>query len=203
VLCTSCSQHVSPVLVLDIDGTLAKYHQHFAEFAWRYWDKTPRFVGGDAAWGAVQDWDGSGEFEDYIGITKAEYREAKLAYRQGGGKRLMPDYPGAKQISVGCHLAGSEVWLATTRPYMRHDSTDPDTRFWLAKHGIYFDHLLYHDEKYEQLATLVDPDRVVMILEDLPDSSTMRRSSSLGKPSRCSASTTGLPIARGRRKWQT
>jgi hypothetical protein len=82
---------------------------------------------------------------------------------------IMPCYFGSADLTWGAHQAGSEVWLATTRPYMRHDSTDPDTRHWLEKNGVFFDHLLYDEDKYHRLAELVDPDRVVMVLEDLPE----------------------------------
>lgn len=158
MLCSNCSHKVRPIVVSDIDGTLGEYHDHFTGFAWMY-HNYPQKLG---------SWNGEGEFEQWLGLTKAEYREAKLAYRQGGMKRLMPVYPYARDFALMAWRR-AELWLATTRPYMRHDSTDPDTRHWLERNNVHYEHLLYDDNKYEVLAGLVDPERVVLILEDLPE----------------------------------
>lgn len=157
--CTACNEPVTPIVAIDIDGTLGDYYTHFQAFAWDYHNIIP----------PLGQWDGVGEWEDWMGMTKAEYREAKLAYRQGGGKRLMPIYEYATLLCRGVRESGAELWLTTTRPYMRHDSTDPDTRHWLERNGIQYDHLVYDDNKYVRLSTLVDPDRVVMVLDDLPE----------------------------------
>ncbi|TXH16792.1 MAG: hypothetical protein E6R03_04950 [Hyphomicrobiaceae bacterium] len=141
---------------------MADYHNHFHHFAISYYEGSrtvkPR---------GFSQWDGVGEFEDHIGLTKEQYREAKLAYRQGGGKRLMPAFGMIHAPEYASRL-GFEVWITTTRPWMRHDSTDPDTRHWLEKHGVAFDHLLYEDpNKYERLAELVDAHRVLFVIDDL------------------------------------
>jgi hypothetical protein len=155
--CTGCRTRITPVFVSDIDGTLSDYHEPFTKFGCRFHNRPiPN-----------EPWDGKGEFEDYMGLTKAEYREAKLAYRQGGGKRLQPVYRGAKGLVDIARELGCEIWLTTTRPWNRFDSTDPDTRHWLDKHSIPYDHLLYDDDKYERLAERVDRDRVILVIEDL------------------------------------
>jgi hypothetical protein len=46
---------------------------------------------------------------------------------------------------------------------------DPDTRFWLERHQIKYNHLLYDDHKYLRLAELVDSERVMGVVEDLSD----------------------------------
>lgn len=159
MLCTLCSEEVKPIVAFDLDGTLSDYHTTYPDFACDYFNisriKAP--------------WDGSGEFEEWIGLTKAEYREAKLAYRQGGMKRLQPIFDDVVLLLSETRRAGAEIWLTTTRPWNRYDSTDPDTLHWLGKHGINFDFLLYDDYKYERLAKIVDSERVVGVLEDLPD----------------------------------
>lgn len=157
--CTTCSVVVPPVFVCDIDGTLGDYHIAFAKFCWRYWD-LPDF--GDA-------WDGSGEMEDYLGVTKEQYREAKLAYRQGGNKRWMPVYQGASLLIDAARGKGAEIWIATTRPYNRLDNIDPDTREWMRRNRINFDHMLYGEDKYRQVCERIDPARVVAVLDDLPE----------------------------------
>ena len=65
--------------------------------------------------------------------------------------------------------AGAELWLTTTRPYLRLDNVDPDTRFWLQENNIYYDALMYDENKYEVLGDRVDPARVVAVLDDEPD----------------------------------
>lgn len=157
--CTDCSREVLPIGVVDIDGTLSEYHWSLANFAWNYWNIPPKLI----------SWDGLGNFEDYIEITQEQYREAKLAYRQGGYKRVAPLQKDALGFMQYMRSLPMELWIATTRPWSKLDNVDPDTRFWLDRHGIQFDHLLFHDTKYEQLATIVDPDRVAFVVDDLPD----------------------------------
>jgi hypothetical protein len=107
------------------------------------------------------------EFEDYLGLTKIEYREAKLAYRQGGWKRWMPTFGDAAMLVKEVRNAGAEVWIATTRPWQRLDNIDPDTREWLRRTGIPYDGLLYGDDKYRQLSEAVGTDRIVGVVDDL------------------------------------
>jgi hypothetical protein len=158
--CSNCSMPVKPVVAIDIDGTLGDYHDHFYELCVVYWGLERR----------LGHWDGSGEFEDWIGINKEQYREAKLAYRQGGRKRWMPMYPGADVLTRNIRDLGCELWLVTTRPWLRLDNIDPDTRWWLDHNQIEFDHLLYgNDEKYDRLLELIEHERIIAVLEDLPD----------------------------------
>lgn len=158
MICTSCSRAIRPIVAVDLDGTLGMYHDHFRDFAQEYWKTRLR-----------PGYTGQGDFGDWMGLSKPDYREAKLAYRQGGGKRTMPAYPHATEFVQSLHDMGAEVWLTTTRPYLRLDSTDPDTRFWLEHNNISYDFLLYDDDKYEKLHEYVDPERVVMVLDDLPE----------------------------------
>lgn len=165
-LCSNCQAHVRPVLAVDIDGTLAEYHHSLLNHCIQYLGLPP---------GTHQtyDWDGYGNYEDYIGISQADYREAKLAYRQGGFKRWAPSYPGLPFFTRGVSYLRArynlEVWVTTTRPWLRLDNVDPDTRFWLDRNFPDYDYLLYDESKYERLVERVDPARIVMVLEDLPD----------------------------------
>lgn len=163
--CSDCSKRLKPIVVCDIDGTLGDYHGHFQWFVSKYWNM-PALVSGTTPWG---NWNGIGEFEEFLGITKQQYREAKLAYRQGGMKRWMPLYPGAKEMIRELRTMGAEVWIATTRPWQRLDNIDPDTRFWLEIHGIEIDGLLYGEDKYRQLCEAVDKERVAAVIDDLPE----------------------------------
>jgi len=159
-LCSKCSAQVKPIVAIDLDGTLSEYHGAISKFACDYWDVRQPMVA----------WNGRGNMEDHLGLTQAQYREAKLAYRQGGYKRTANWQPGAHEfMSMLAFVEDIEIWITTTRPWNRLDSVDPDTRFWLDRHHVRYDHLLYDDHKYHKLAELVDPSRVILVVEDLPE----------------------------------
>lgn len=156
--CTKCNEHMKPIVAQDIDGSLGQYHSQLHQFLCQYFGRPlPRH------------WDGTGNWEDHLGLTKAEYQDAKLAFRQGGFKRWMPTYPFAFEICEMVRTNGAELWMTTTRPFLRLDSVDPDTREWLSRNGIKYDHLLYDDDKYGRLSELVGSERVVAVIEDLPE----------------------------------
>lgn len=155
--CTDCNEEVSPVVAFDIDGTMGRYHDHLWSFMQEYFGKPLPDL-----------WDGRGDWEDYLGLTRAQYQEAKLAFRQGGFKRWMPTYLGAAEAVSRVRKFGAEVWITTTRPFLRLDSVDPDTREWLTRNKIWFDHLLYDELKYARMRTIVGEDRVIAVVEDLP-----------------------------------
>lgn len=169
--CDDCYGEVRPVVGIDIDGTIADYHKVFQAFVARYFGTAPKRA-------SIRNWDGEGEMEDFLGITKEQYREAKLAYRQGGNKRWSPMYPGADMFIRLIKQMGADVWLNTQRPWMRLDNIDPDTRFWLELHDIEYDGLLYDEDKYERLCERVDPERIVGVVDDL--STMLARASELG-----------------------
>ena len=52
---------------------------------------------------------------------------------------------------------------------MRLDGIDPDTRFWLERHGIKYAGLLYDEDKYERLVKTIDRERVVLVIDDLTE----------------------------------
>jgi hypothetical protein len=156
--CTDCNQPIKPVVAVDIDGTLGKYHDHFLDFA-EGWFGHP----------FSHDYKGYEELSDFMQVTRVDYRACKLAYRQGGMKRTMPPYDHAARLVEALREEGAEVWLTTTRPYMRLDNVDPDTREWCSRMGITYDGLIYDDDKYSRLADIVGPQRVVGVLEDLPN----------------------------------
>lgn len=150
----------APVIGLDIDGTSGDYHGHFTRF--------------------IQDWTGKDmpspskytggvPFYKHLGVSRATYRQAKLAYRQGGMKRSMPPYPGIGDFTRYVRTKGVQVWITTTRPYLRLDNIDPDTRHWVTKRAkMQYDGILYGQHKYRDLAKTVGRDRVVIVYDDLP-----------------------------------
>lgn len=155
--CTDCKTLIHPVVALDIDGTLGQYHQHFIMFCAKYFGLARTWPTG---------WDGRGEFSDFLQLDKRQYQDAKLAYRQGGWKRWMPTYPGVTSLVASLHRQDAEVWLCTTRPWLRLDNIDPDTREWCRRNQIEFDGMLFGDDKYDQLLKRVDRSRIVAVVDD-------------------------------------
>jgi hypothetical protein len=150
-----------PVVALDIDGTLGYYHEHFLTFAANWLQRGENIP---------REWrDGTEPFWRLLGTSKATYRQIKLCYRQGGLKRSMPVRNHASELTRAVRAAGAEVWVCTTRPYLRLDNIDPDTRFWLRHNHIQFDGVLFGESKYRDLTSLVGIDRVVAVLDDEPE----------------------------------
>lgn len=153
-----------PVVALDVDGTLGDYHRNFLHFA-EMWFGRPMPDPEDARHGV--------RLSTFIGVPHHEYRECKLAYRQGGAKRWMPCYPFAAELTANIHWAGAQVWLCTTRPYLRLDNIDPDTREWLRRNNIHYDAVIFEgidgESKYEDLVEQVGLPRIIAVCDDLPE----------------------------------
>lgn len=150
-----------PVVALDIDGSLGDYHKHFLWFAEKYFGRAmpgPKAINPGL------------HLSQYMGVSDREYQDCKLAYRQGGMKRWMPCYAGAAELTAAIQQAGAEVWLCTTRPYLRLDNIDPDTREWLRRNDIQYDAIIFGDEdKYKELIRQVGFGRIVAVFDDLPE----------------------------------
>lgn len=165
-----------PVVGVDIDGTLGDYHLHFQRFAEAYVGRDlgpgPHVYDLDHVYGSellhvLPKYDGSMPFHKWLGIGKATYREAKLAYRRGGLKRSVPVFPHARELTRNLRRSGVELWLCTTRPYLSQDNIDRDTVHWCRRNGIQFDELMWSPRKYWVLRREAG-ERVVAVLEDLP-----------------------------------
>jgi hypothetical protein len=152
----------TPVVGLDIDGMLGDYHGHFLWFATQWFGRP--FPHPDEVNPGMR-------LSDFMGIPHHEYQECKLAYRQGGLKRFMPVYPFASELTSLIRKAGAEVWICTTRPYLRLDNIDPDTREWLRRNNIEYDAVIFEaldgKTKYEALVEQVGIPRIVAVADDL------------------------------------
>jgi hypothetical protein len=151
-------QEDSPVIALDYDGTLGVYHYHFTEFA-------SGWVGRQLPHG----YDGSVPFFQHLGISKATYRRIKLCYRRGGLKRSMPAFGGAAELTRMVRLRKARVVICTTRPFLSLEDIESDTVHNAKRHGIQFDYMISGEHKYRELKRLVDPERIIMVLEDQDD----------------------------------
>lgn len=148
-----------PVVALDIDGTLGDYHAHFLWFAERWFGREMP---------SATEFNPGLRLHKFMKVRLADYRQCKLAYRQGGLKRWMPVYDGASELTRAIQRAGAEVWICTTRPYLRLDNIDPDTREWLRRAGIRYDAVLFGEDKYRELKRQAG-NRVAAIVDDLPE----------------------------------
>jgi hypothetical protein len=149
-----------PVVALDIDGTLGDFHGHFTRFAEQWSGRSMP---------SPEDMSPGVPFFRHLGMSKATYRQCKLAYRQGGLLRSMPVYPGAAEMTRDFRRAGAQVWLCTTRPYLKMDNTDADTRHWLRRNSIKCDGITYGPHKYRDLLQSVNREDVLAALDDLPE----------------------------------
>lgn len=149
-----------PVVALDIDGTMGRYHEHFWRMACEY---TGRVLPDPV------DYKGDESFAKFLGLSKATYRRIKLAYRQGGWKRSMPAYEGVSDMSRMLRKRGAVVAICTTRPFLQLEVVDPDTRHWLKRQGVQYDTLISGEHKYRDLVRTFGRDRIVAVYEDLPE----------------------------------
>jgi hypothetical protein len=150
---------MKPVIALDIDGTLGDYHLHFLQFAEQWYGREMPSPG---------DINPGMPLHKFMRTSKSTYRECKLAYRQGGLERSMPVYSGAADLTRAIRRSGAEIWLCTTRPYLKMDTQSPNTIHWLRRNKIQYDHMLSGPHKYRDLVKSVGAERVVMVLDDLP-----------------------------------
>lgn len=149
-----------PVVALDIDGTLGDYHSWFLRFAQEWYGRRmpdPAEINPGLP------------LHKFMRTSKATYRQCKLAYRQGGLERSMPAYADASSLTIQLRRMGAEVWLCTTRPYLKHDTQSPNTVHWLRRNGIQWDHMISGPNKYYDLVRQVGRDRVAAVLDDLPE----------------------------------
>jgi len=151
---------LAPVVGLDVDGTLADYYEHMRWFAELYLQRPVSL-----------DWDfaPTAEFSDALQLDKKTYRDIKLAYRQGGMKRSIPVLDDRGVMVKAIRAAGIQVWITTTRPWQRLDNIDPDTQFWLNRNLGRVDGVIYGEEKYMDLVDIVGQDRILGVVDDLPE----------------------------------
>lgn len=166
---------MKPVVALDIDGTLVDYHSHFAAFARQYFGRRPAYE---------EPYDARMPFYKYLGVSKSAYRKCKLAYRRGELKRSLPllpaPFPQADDLTRQLRRWGVDIWLCTTRPYLSHSEVDDATRHNLRRNGVAYQGIIWGEHKYRELVRTVGGNRVVAVLDDLPDM--CRQAEALGLP---------------------
>lgn len=153
---------MKPVIGLDIDGTLLEYHGHFLRFA-------SQWLGAELD---AQGYDARMPLYKYMGVSKTMYRRCKMAYRRGEMKRslppLEPPYPNADELTHTLRRWGFDIWLCTTRPYLSYDAVDEATRHSLRRNGVVYQGVIWGEHKYRELVRTVGKQRIVGVLDDLP-----------------------------------
>jgi hypothetical protein len=173
---------LAPVVGIDIDGTLGDYHKHFVWFLENIYWPGRKFP---LSWHLSED----GEFSDALCLNKHNYRAAKLAYRMGGLKRCMPIFledANANQKDTvivrnqiqSIRSRGIQIWICTTRPWLSLTTVDPDTQYWLEHNVGEVDGLIYGEDKYADLVDIVGKDRILGVIDDLPEN--IERGNQLG-----------------------
>lgn len=176
----------APVVALDIDGTMGDYHSHFVWFLRHIYlpHEWVDLISPDSWLGPRPVWEHApqGEFSEALKMEKDEYRRAKLAYRQGGLKRCMPQFPEdqgrLKEFVQGIRGMQIQVWVCTNRPWLRLDNVDPDTQYWLAHNVGRVDGLIFGEDKYADLIDHVGQNRILGVVDDLPEN--IQRANKLG-----------------------
>lgn len=158
-----------PVFGIDIDGTIGDYHGHFLRFASGWLGRELSLA-----------YNGSVSLAAHMGVSKATYRQVKLAYRRGGLKRSMPVYEGAANMVNSLRKRGALIVICTTRPYLQLDNLEPDTREFLRRNSVQHDSILSGEHKYRDLKAIYGRDAVVSVLDDLPEM--CRQAESVGIP---------------------
>lgn len=170
---------LAPVIGMDIDGTLGDWHRHFEWFLNQIY--FPDRV-------HTASWRKGSEFSEALGMGKEDYRAAKLAYRQGGLKRCLPTFEidrisgddAVRDVIQGIRASGVQVWIGTTRPWLSLTTVDPDTQYWLDRNVGRVDGLIYGEDKWADLLDIVGRDRILGVVDDLPEN--IIRASELNLP---------------------
>jgi len=134
----------TPVVVTDLDGVVADF---FAQF--------DMFCLGRAGKG-------------YKELSQADREVAVMAFYQEGRFRETGLIDGAVGALRAIKEAGNKLVVITARPYWKVRRIATDTHFWLDKHGIKPDQVLWSRDKSGAVWENIHPAKVVGFIEDDP-----------------------------------
>jgi NTP pyrophosphatase (non-canonical NTP hydrolase) len=90
----------------------------------------------------------------------------KTDFYRGGGFRDMPIVLGAKDALYSIRASGYKLAIITARPHWQYKRLYADTIFWLKKHGIEYDLILFNKDKSEAIYEYIFPARPTYFIED-------------------------------------
>lgn len=152
------------VALVDLDGVLLDYVQHFGEFlynrAYAQYRPAIRAVMAEHRWVNA----------DSVGMPADEFDRIKHEFRTGGHKVSMPMMPGAKEFLDFLIGEGYVIIIVTSRPIDRYPNMMTETIACLQRHGLNFDHIWHGPSKKQVvLASRLDPlPRTIIAVDDDP-----------------------------------
>lgn len=151
----------APVVITDIDGTLADYRSGFVEWLRKYHHgELPE----DKATTLAMEVD--------LGLSYPKYVKYKDEFESSGGYANIPIYPEVKDVLSSLHLAGFHILAYTARPAQTFSRIWNDTWQWLTYNqiGVYIRELRIGKEtRIARACELRDLGHPVVLLEDEPD----------------------------------
>jgi FMN phosphatase YigB (HAD superfamily) len=141
------------VVVLDLDGVLAKYSEHWVRFLRQQGYDVDKF-----------DCDGTHWCPQ---IPRIEYYELKHKFRENGFESMTVDaYEDAAAFTKGLKDRGYNIVIMSSRPYKQYKRIQTDTAMWLASHDILYDAFIWDNKKREQVLRRL-PNMTFMVEDSL------------------------------------
>jgi len=116
------------IVIVDIDGPLTKYPQHFLEWVRNNFGISFKFLD---------------DFKKEV--SSKEYEKIKHKYRTSGIKRSLPLINYSKQTLVKLKKSGYDIWIMTSRP--KWEPVKSDTIYWLKSNDLPRDRLIFVKNK--------------------------------------------------------
>jgi uncharacterized HAD superfamily protein/NTP pyrophosphatase (non-canonical NTP hydrolase) len=141
---------------VDIDGVLADYPRSFVEFV-------NKELKTNYDYNNIRNYN----IAEALGLPPEESIRLKHLYRETGQKRFIPVINGAKQFLEELKYMGYTVVLLTSRPYHTYKRIFGDTQYWLSENKLFYDAILWDDNKGERLLKEFGKDKVEFFVDDV------------------------------------
>ncbi|MAG47146.1 hypothetical protein CL617_00950 [archaeon] len=139
----------SRIVFVDVDGILADWPGRYIEFVNKKYDTNYKTLP------AVEK-----------NLKQREMYSIKSDYRLSGVKKNMAVVKGAKALLQELKRAGYFVILLTARPYKKIFRIYSDTLTWLKDNDLYFDAILWDEEKEKYIIQNFDTQQVKFCIDD-------------------------------------
>ena len=119
-------KQLRPILVTDIDGTIADWKSSFMEFVR---EKGVSFQ--------IDDSKPSMSIETEMGLQYVHYEDLKWEFETGGGYARLHPIPRAVNFIIEMQNSGADIVVFTARPSSNHKRIWWDSWTWLEQQGIF------------------------------------------------------------------
>lgn len=130
------------VVAVDIDGVLAKYPEHFIQFA-------EKKTGKDLSSIELTEYNLYGILAEIVSVETM--KQIKHEFRDTGQLRDMGVYPEASAFTKKLKKLGYTIVLLSARPYKEYPRIFSDTIAWLKKNDIKYDAIIWDENKEERI----------------------------------------------------